>query len=56
MGSWFTLTIDSPKLQSSHKGGQNLVSGNLITDLTPDTDEQDDIAHMINKNFAEVVV
>jgi hypothetical protein len=55
MGSWFTLALNSPKLQSSHKGGQGLVSGNLIMGLAPDTDVQDDIAHTINKNHAEVV-
>jgi hypothetical protein len=55
MGLWFTLALNSPKLQSSHKGGQGPVSGNLIMGLTPDTNVQDDIAHMINKNHAEVV-
>jgi len=35
--------------------GQGLVSGNTRTDLTSDNDAQDDIARLINKNFAEVV-
>jgi len=47
--------IESNTLQSQEKGLHLPVNGNLLTDLTRETDVHNDIAHITNENYAREI-